>query len=166
MSDLITYEKKLEEIRREVEKAEWKYLRENNKRYFSEKRNKSLQDYLQYIFPEIKDWEWNKSIPAKLQRELASKELKATKRYRPDAFSYELKMVVEFDGKPHYQSPVAIINDAEKNEYYKSTLGLTIVRIPYWIQLSKVNIEYLFKNVSDHIRKDIGPMCTLEYSFF
>lgn len=165
MSESTKYENKLEEIRQEVENAEWKYLRENNKRYFSETRNTSLQKYLEYIFPDITEWNCNKPISAKDQRELASKEPTDIRRYRPDAFSKELKLVVEFDGKPHYQNPTAIINDKKKDEYYKE-LGLTVVRIPYWIQLSKESIYYLFDAVKDCIRDDLGAMCTLEYSFF
>lgn len=113
---------------------------------FSKDRNTSLEDYLKYIFPTTEEWTWNEAIPAKTQRELASKELPKTRQYRPDSFSKELKLVVEFDGKPHYQNPLVIIKDKEKDNYYKE-LGLTVVRIPYWIQLSKENIGYPLKRV-------------------
>lgn len=114
MSESTKYENKLEEIRKEVEIANWRYLRENNKRYFLKTRKTSLQDYLEYIFPDITEWNCNKPISAKDQRELASKEPTDIRRYRPDAFSKELKLVVEFDGKPHYQNPTAIINDKKE----------------------------------------------------
>lgn len=73
MSELTDYENKLKEIRDEVKNAEWRYLRENNKRYFSETRNTSLQKYLEYIFSNTTDWKYNKVISAKDQRELALK---------------------------------------------------------------------------------------------
>lgn len=165
MPKLADYKNKLKEIKQEVKEARWKYLRENKEGDFSETKNTTLQDYLEYIFPNTKDWTWSEYIPDAFLCELASRELLEARDYKPDAFSQELKLVVEFDGKPHYQNPTVIINDKKKDEYCKE-LGLTVVRIPYWIQLSKENIYYLFDAVKDRIRDDLGAMCTLEYSFF
>lgn len=68
-------------------------------------------------------------------------------RIRPDYRSELLKIIVEFDGYNHYTSPDRIVADFENMEIYKS-LGYKVIRIPYFVQMSKSVIKYLFeKNV-------------------
>lgn len=131
----------------------WGYLREKNSKGYT-----SLQEYLEYIFPE-NDFVYD-SIYSKESFIGRSNGIGSIKyhRYRPDAISENLSMVVEFDGTDHYTSYNAIINDHAKDDFY-SELGYKIVRIPYWVQLSTTNIEYLF---GVHID---DPMCELSHSF-
>ena len=64
-------------------------------------------------------------------------------RFRVDWFSNESKIVVEFDGYQHYTSSRQIFNDKRKDKLC-AELGLTIVRIPYFIQLCPEVIRLLF----------------------
>lgn len=99
---------------------------------------------------------YNQEIKKSLQLERGSKK---TRRFKPDARCEELNMIVEFDGVQHYQLIKNVINDPIRDEYF-SSLGYKVVRIPYFIQLSKVNIEHLFNVAME------DEMCPLKYSFY
>lgn len=105
-----------------------------------------LEEYLKVIFPSISDWVHDKTIPAELTNN--KKCLK-----RPDYRSEKLKMIVEFDGTPHYMNPDVVIKDKETTIYYES-LGYKVVRIPYFIQLTNEVVEILF---GVHIKEDLFP---------
>lgn len=94
-----------------------------------------LNEYLAIIFPSVKDWIYDKPI-GKLPDG-------SNCRKRPDYRSEKLKLIIEFDGIQHYQSPEQIIKDAENTKLYMS-LGYTVVRIPYFIQLTNEAVEILF----------------------
>lgn len=135
--------------------TKWKYLRETSGRYFNPDRNTPLCDYLEAIFPS-RAWVYNRRVEKQIQLARGSKK---TRQFRPDARCEELDLIVEFDGLPHYQDIMRVIDDQERDGYFES-LGYTVVRIPYFIQLSNVNIQHLF-----HV--DVAePMCQLRYSFF
>lgn len=94
-----------------------------------------LDEYLKVIFPETTDWIYDKALG-----ELPD----GTKsRKRPDYRSESLKLIVEFDGTQHYQSPQQIIRDMNNTSFYES-LGYKVVRIPYFIQLTNEVVEILF----------------------
>lgn len=65
--------------------------------------------------------------------------------YRPDAWSSDLKLIVEFDGPIHYTSARICLLDIEKDKLFKN-LGYTVIRIPYFVQLTKEVFMYLFSN--------------------
>lgn len=90
-----------------------------------------LDEYLSVIFSNTTDWVHDKIIP------------NSQKRYRPDYRSDSLMLIVEFDGLPHYQNPKVILSDKEKDKYYKE-LGYNVVRIPYFIQLTKKVVKEIF----------------------
>jgi len=113
----------------------FKYLREK----VSEKDSSfftPLIEYLKIIFPEIDDWIHDKIIP---NVSIDGKKV----RYRPDFRSETLKMIVEFDGLQHFQNPTKIRMDGVKTELYQN-LGYKVVRIPYFIQLTKGVVKKLF----------------------
>ena len=87
------------------------------------------------IFPEINDWVHDKITGIIID----GKEYKG----RPDYRSEDLKMIVEFDGLPHYTNPDIILKDTYKDELYKE-YGYKVVRIPYFIQLSNEVVYNLF----------------------
>lgn len=62
---------------------------------------------------------------------------------RPDYVCENLKLIVEYDGDQHYRSAKKIKNEIKKNELFQK-LGYTVIRIPYFIQISSATIEYLF----------------------
>ena len=51
--------------------------------------------------------------------------------------------VVEYDGDAHYRDPLKIKVDNEKDAVATS-LGFTVVRIPYWIQLDTETLSHYF----------------------
>jgi len=93
-----------------------------------------LDEYLSVIFPDTNDW-----IHDKGGVELDGKKLGT----RPDYRSETLKMIVEFDGLPHYTNPDVILKDLQNTENYEKA-GYKVVRIPYFIQLSKDAVKELF----------------------
>ena len=64
-------------------------------------------------------------------------------RFRVDWFSEPMKMCVEFDGYQHYTSAKQAVSDAKKDKLCRE-LGFTMIRIPYFVQLSNEVIELLF----------------------
>ncbi len=121
-----------------VKNAKWGFLRENEE---TAKKagldadtglfRTSLYEYLKAIFPETDDWVHDKIIPD------------SGRRLRPDYRSESLKLIVEFDGFPHYRQPDKIRSDEKNTEFYRE-LGYTVVRIPFFIQLTKKAIKTLF----------------------
>jgi len=94
-----------------------------------------LEGYLKVIFSEIDDWVHDKVLD-KLVREEKCK-------IRPDYRSEKLKLIIEFDGIQHYTKPDIIKKDEENTSLYKKS-GYKVVRIPYFIQLSRKAIKTLF----------------------
>lgn len=64
-------------------------------------------------------------------------------RFKIDWFSENLKFGVEFDGYQHYTSSKQILADYRKNALCEN-FGFKIIRIPYFVQLSKETIKLLF----------------------
>ena len=125
-----------------MKKEKFGYLRETSEdakkagiNVFTGLHRTGLDEYLDVIFPNVKDWIHDKAI-GKLEDGTYC-------RKRPDYRSEKLKLIVEFDGIQHYQSPEQIIKDYENTEFYES-LGYKVVRIPYFIQLTNDAVEYLF----------------------
>lgn len=64
-------------------------------------------------------------------------------KFRPDYRNDELKLIVEFDGILHFTNSKRLIDDILRDIIcYK--LGYTVIRIPYFIDISKESIEYFF----------------------
>ena len=98
-----------------------------------------LDTYLKVIFPDVNDWEHDKSF---------DKSLAELSRKRPDYKSESLKMIVEFDGLPHYTSPIQIKKDKERIDLYEK-YGYKVIRIPYFIQLTNDAVYQLFNRKVD-----------------
>lgn len=127
-----------DEIRELTKNQKWGYLRETDEIAISAGQDKDtglirtgLPTYLKAIYPAINDWIHDKIIS------------NSGRKTRPDYRSESLKLIVEFDGLPHYQQPYKIKQDKEKTELYIG-LGYKVVRIPYFIQLSKLVVKTLF----------------------
>lgn len=101
-----------------------------------------LDEYLSIIFPEVNDWVHDKAICKDC-------------RNRPDYRSEKLKLIIEFDGLPHYQNPDIIIKDKINTEKYQ-TLGYKVVRIPYFIQLTNKAVKQLFDRDVDFPLFDVN----------
>ena len=93
-----------------------------------------LDKYLSVIFPDTHDWLHDKAFG----------EHNGVKyKIRPDYRSDSLKLIVEFDGLPHYKNPDTIQKDSANQMIYEKC-GYNVVRIPYFIQLSNDVVEQLF----------------------
>ena len=132
------------EIREIAEKSKWGFLRETDE--LAKKAGidndtglfrTGLPTYLKEIYPRVTDWVHDKVIPH------------SGRLLRPDYRSETLKMIIVFDGFPHYQQPDTIKKDGESKAFYE-TLGYKVVRIPYFIQLSKSAVKVLFDVELDH----------------
>lgn len=103
-----------------------------------------LDTYLKYILPQTSDWVHDKAFP--------------NMRIRPDYRSDTLKLIVEFDGLPHFTSRDVYLKDIEKTKKYES-YGYRVVRIPLYINLTTKVINTLFGLNLDQVffDKDISP---------
>lgn len=90
-----------------------------------------LDEYLEAIFPNTTDWVHDSKVPG------------VPGQKRPDYRSESLKLIIEFDGLPHFQYPKQIIRDIENTEMYEK-LGYKVIRIPYFIQLTNDAVQKLF----------------------
>lgn len=106
-----------------------------------------LEKYLAVIFPDVSDWIHDEPLIGK---------------YRPDYYSPSLKLIIEFDGLPHYKYPATIKEDMEGTaEYLKA--GYKVVRIPYFIQLSRKVVKQLFDvDVQEELFDDAIPSMAAE----
>lgn len=93
-----------------------------------------LDEYLNFIFPEVHDWVHDKAL-GKINGKLY--------RSRPDYRSEKLKIIIEFDGLPHYTKPDIIEKDAKNSELFTG-FGYEVIRIPYFIQLTNKVVKTLF----------------------
>jgi very-short-patch-repair endonuclease len=63
---------------------------------------------------------------------------------RPDFQIPTKKLIVEFDGYNHYNNSKTITRDYQKDKIY-SSLGYTIIRFPYFVQLSDKTLSKSFE---------------------
>ena len=102
-----------------------------------------LEEYLAVIFPDVHDWVHDKTIPN------LPEGVKCRKR--PDYRSETLKLIVEFDGVQHFETPKQIREDINTRILYES-FGYKVVRIPFFIQLTNAAVlEYFNVNVSERL---------------
>lgn len=90
-----------------------------------------LEDILKLVYPN-KDFIRDKTVP------------NSNIRNRPDYRNDELKIIVEFDGHTHYTQSKTILADFKKDSIY-SSMGYSIIRIPYFVQMSTEIISLLFQ---------------------
>jgi len=118
----------------------WGFLREHSSKVSGKDpltglHRTGLDEYLSVIFPDINDWVHDKAFGIHGDNE--------NYKIRPDYKSDSLKLIVEFDGLPHYTDPAVIIRDDKNANIYKKN-GYKVIRIPYFIQLTNDAVERLF----------------------
>ena len=123
------------------ENEKWGYLRETKEEAVgfdldTGLKRTALEDYLEVIFPDVHDWIHDKPFG-----EITPEGNKI--RNRPDFRSGQLKLIIEFDGLPHYNYPETIKRDIENTKIYQS-FGYKVVRIPFFIQLTNAAVYQLF----------------------
>lgn len=149
------YKTLLSDVRSKTESSEWKWLRENEARFFNPKLNTSLKTYLEAIFLG-KEFIFDSTIPKDIQ---LKRHADGVRRFRPDARCEELNLIVEFDGVKHYQDIKQVLSDKERDAWSASA-GYTVIRLPYWMTMSRKNISWKFGVDVDH------GMCELHYGMF
>ena len=129
----------------DVSKEKWGYLTEYSTEIKTEDMDEDiglhhtgLNKYLEVLFPN-KKWIHNKR--------LYYDEVKRS-YIIPDYRCEELKLIVEFDGKLHYTDHNTIMRDVRNEKIYKKE-GYTVIRIPYFIQLTNDVVNTLFKQYSN-----------------
>src|SRR6516165_5637003 len=65
------------------------------------------------------------------------------RRFQPDFRSERHRLIVEFDGDDHYRSARRILGDRERDAVF-SDAGYRVVRVPYFVQLTRMVIGRLF----------------------
>lgn len=118
----------------------WGFLREHSSKAAGKDpltglHRTGLDEYLSVIFPDTNDWIHDKAFGIHKDGE--------NHKIRPDYRSDSLKLVVEFDGLPHYTNPANILRDDNNTIIYQKN-GYKVVRIPYFIQLTNEAVEKLF----------------------
>ena len=126
-------------MKESIDREKWGFLREHSSKAFGKDpltglHRTGLDKYLEVIFPDTTDWIHDKAFG--IYRGV-------NYRIRPDYRSESLKIIVEFDGLPHYTNPAIICKDDKNTDVYLKN-GYKVVRIPYFIQLSNQAVEKLF----------------------
>jgi hypothetical protein len=62
----------------------------------------------------------------------------------------ETIFIVEYDGDEHYRNSLKIKTDQEKDSWAVAQ-GFVVVRVPYWIQLTKETFEHYFGFATNYI---------------
>jgi hypothetical protein len=127
-----------------IKSTKWGFIRETSDKAKSAGIDRDtglhrtgLDEYLKAIFPNTNDWIHDKTLGV-----IDGK----TYRTRPDYRSESLRLIVEFDGLQHYTKPDKIESDLKTTEIYHN-LGYSVVRIPYFIQLTNQAVHTLFNVV-------------------
>lgn len=111
-----------------------------------------LDEYLEVIFPEVDDWIHDKAF---------GEHNSVRYKIRPDYRSDAIKLIVEFDGFPHYQNPDVILKDRVNTSIYESC-GYKVVRIPYFIQLTSDAVKQLFDKDVENLFDGSKPSLNIE----
>lgn len=141
-------------------KKQWGFLRETKAEAEKANQEKSfntlktgLEEYLTVIFPEVDDWVHDSPIGM-----LNGKK----RRLCPDYRSEQLKLIIEFDGMPHYTSISRIWSDLCNTQEYEQA-GYKVVRIPYFIQLTQDVVKTLFGRDAGILFDESLPSMSIEY---
>lgn len=102
-------------------------------------KNNHLESVLARLYPNVTDWIHDKPLVDENGKNY---------RFRPDFYSPSLKMVIEYDGASynginHYNDEETCSRDQRKDETYRC-LGLKVVRIPMYVQLSPEMVKFYF----------------------
>ena len=122
-----------------MENKKWGYLRETREMVAKAQEKypdgvyTGLEDYLEVIYPG-KTWIHDQPFGEHGNRFY---------KIRPDYLCEEEKLIVEFDGLQHYTNPVNIRKDEQNQKTYES-FGYKVIRIPYFVQLTKEVVLQMF----------------------
>ena len=112
-----------------------------------------LNHYLPIIFNDAEsDWMHDKIVQKGHRR-------------RPDYHNPKRKIVVEFDGLPHYQNPDIVKRDMESYQYYKD-MGYSLIRIPYFMPLTASFIDYIRNSYDDSANMNYELLHSPQESMF
>ena len=90
----------------------------------------------------------------------------------PDYFIESLRLVFEFDGPNHYNDSLKIMKDERKYKNLKyikkngKDVVIKIIRIPYFVQLTKDFAKFLFKDLIVHFSKELKNLPSEPEGFY
>ena len=123
----------------DVTKEKWGFLREHSTAKDINGLDKDtglhrtgLDKYLEVIFPN-ENWIHDKGFESDGKKY----------RIRPDYRCDNKKLIIEFDGVQHFTKPDRIMQDDINQKIYEDN-GFTVIRIPYFIQLTNDVVKKLF----------------------
>jgi len=67
--------------------------------------------------------------------------------------THQMKIATEFDGDKHYCDIRTIKRDNDKDLLAKR-IGIKVVRIPYWVQLTTETLQYFFNIRGIEVKQD------------
>ena len=115
----------------------------------------TIREVLEVFIPEKK---YGKIQVGKTLKELG---YEGKSNIEPDYFYESLGLIFEFDGPDHYNNSYKIMKDENKYKNLKyiqkngNGVVFKIIRIPYFVQLSKDVAKFLFKDLIVHFSKEL-----------
>ena len=122
------------------------------------KKNDKTDSIMRVIQTFIPEKEYGKIQIRKTLKQLG---YEAKSNIEPDYFIESLGLIFEFDGPDHYKDSFKIMRDERKYDGLKyikkngKNVDIRIIRIPYYMQLSKDVAKFIFKDLMNHFSKDI-----------
>ena len=104
----------------------------------------TLKDWMDYIFPEYRVCVHSR-IPATIYTERGGegKPLNVN-----GARIEDIDLIVKFDAPAFYQSPTRMLMDRDQ-DWKLHQLGYNIIHIPFFVTMTKTNIQYFFQREVD-----------------
>ena len=118
----------------------------------------TIKDVLEVFIPEKK---YGKIQVRKTLKQLG---YEGKSNIEPDYFYESLGLIFEFDGPNHYNDSLKIMKDERKYKNLKyikkngNDVVFKIIRIPYFVQLSKDVAKFLFKDLIIHFSKELKTL--------
>ena len=120
------------------------------------KKNDKTDSIMRVIQTFIPEKEYGKIQIRKTLKKLG---YEAKSNIEPDYFIESLGLIFEFDGPDHYKDSFKIMRDERKYDGLKyikkngKNVDIRIIRIPYYVQLSKGAAKFIFKDLINYFSK-------------
>ena len=122
------------------------------------KKGDKIDPLLKVIKTFIPEKEYGKINVRKKLKQLG---YEAKSNIEPDYFIENLGLIFEFDGPDHYNDAFKVMKDERKYNNLKDikkngiNVVIRIIRIPYYVQLSKDVAKFIFKDLISHFSKEL-----------
>ena len=126
----------------------------------------TIKEVLKVFIPE------EKYGKIQIKKKLKKLDYDVKSNIEPDYFYENLGLIFEFDGPDHYNNSHKIMKDERKYKNLKyikkngKDVVFKIIRIPYYIQLSKDVAKFLFKDLIVHFSKELKNLPSESEGFY